>query len=165
MPLLTLAATLAAKFAPSLIGKLTGSDKAEKIAENVVNIAKSATGQNDPDQAVKILDDNPEIALKFQQEIHMYELSIAQEETKRILAEAENLKNINNTIVAAIYKVPTGFIWEHIPSAVYVLWAMVLGVYVVSRGKEKITDTKLHALQEGKNPSSLDISGILGKIL
>jgi hypothetical protein len=75
------------------------------------------------------------------------------------------LDYLGSQVFTAIYKVPTGFIWEHIPSAVYVLWAMVLGVYVVSRGKEKITDTKLHALQEGKNPSSLDISGILGKIL
>ena len=68
LPLIGLALSLASKFAPSLIGKLTGSDKAEEVAEKVVDIAKVATGQDDPQEAAKAVEANPEIALQFQRD-------------------------------------------------------------------------------------------------
>ena len=65
-----LAMSLAAKFLPSLIGKLTGSDKAEEVAENVVNIATRITGKEDPSEITKALEENPQLALEFQQDLH-----------------------------------------------------------------------------------------------
>jgi hypothetical protein len=77
LPLIALAISLASKFAPSLIGKLTKSDKAEQVAEKVIGFAKAVTGQDNPEDAVKTIEANPELALQFQRDLHDYELELA----------------------------------------------------------------------------------------
>lgn len=190
LPLLGIATSLISEFAPTLIGKITGSDKAEEVAENVVGIAKSVTGQDDPEKAVNILKTNPEIALKFQKELHTYELTKIQEETKRLQivnstmqAEATSGKGIQafwrpfngilfgitlfcdyfiSQIVLAISD-PQFFTWQHIPGNVYSLWAMVLGVAAGSRGVEKVAKTKKYAEANGIGLTKKDILKEFGK--
>lgn len=82
-PLLPIAISLVSKYAPSLIGKLTGSDKAEEIAEQVVGFAQVATGQDNAEDAKRKMDANPELALQFQRDLHSYELALAEIEYKK----------------------------------------------------------------------------------
>jgi len=77
LPLIPLAMKLVSAFAPSLIGKLTKSDKAEEIAEKVMGFAQAVTGQDDPEKAVKAIEADPELALEFQRDLHAYELELA----------------------------------------------------------------------------------------
>lgn len=198
--LLSVATSLASKFVPSLIGKLTNNDGAEEVAEKVVNVAKNVTGKEDPKEAEEILSGNPDLALEFQKEVHTYEISLAREETERIKAinrtmQAESkgegiqsfwrpfngvmfaitlfLDYFGSQVAMLIFDyigngIPNDFSWTHIPAGIYSLWALVLGVYVVSRGKEKVTQTKATAL--GSKASKKDLvkefgKGIIGNIL
>lgn len=83
LPLIPIAISLASRFAPSLIGKLTGSDTAAEVAEKVVDMAKVVTGQNDPTEAAKAIEANPELALEYQRELHGYELALKEIEYKK----------------------------------------------------------------------------------
>jgi len=86
VPLIPLALSLA-QFAPKLIGWLAGDnagDKAEHVAETVVNIATTLTGQQNPQQAVQAIQNNPELQLKFQEQANEYALGLAREETARM---------------------------------------------------------------------------------
>lgn len=94
LPIIPLAISLAAKFGPSLIGKLAG-DKAEETAGKVVEIAQAVTGKDDPSEAATAINANPEIALKFQEGLRSFELAVYQEDTKR-------LNTINETFRAEL---------------------------------------------------------------
>ncbi len=184
-----LAMSLAAKFLPSLIGKLTGSNKAEEIAENVVNIAKVVTGKEDVSDAAKALEENPQLALEYQQELHTYELGIEQEQTKRL--EAVNVtmraEAVSGSILQRIWRpingllfgitlfldyvgsqiilalVESEWVWSHIPAGVYMLWSGVLGVAVISRGTEKIAKTKAITKANGTTFGNFDAVKEFGK--
>lgn len=189
MPIPFLAMSLAAKFLPSLISKLTGSDKAGEVAEDVVNIARRITGKEDPSEVTKALEGNPQLALEFQQELHNYELELEREYTKQ-------LETVNATMreearaggIQAFWRpfngilfgvtiwcdyflaqiimpyVNSKIVWEHVPMPVYVLWAGVLGVTAASRGKEKITKMKAEVVA-GRIPalSGLNVVKEFGK--
>lgn len=189
MPLPFLAMSLAAKFLPSLIGKLTGSDKAEEIAEDVVNMATTITGKGDVSEAAKALEENPQLALEFQQELHNYELGLEREQTKRLetvnqtmRAEAMSgswaqrswrpwngflfgitlfLDYVGSQIILAV--MDSAWVWHHIPAGVYMLWTGVLGVAVISRGTEKIAKTKSIAKANGQSLEGLNVIKEFGK--
>jgi len=82
LPLLPLAMSLA-QYAPKLVGWLAG-DKAEDTAEKVVDIAKTVTGFQDPQQAVEAIKQDPELQLKFQQQANEYALGLEREFTKQM---------------------------------------------------------------------------------
>lgn len=189
MPLPLLAMSLAAKFLPSLIGKLTGSDRAEEVAENVVNMATRITGKEDVSEATKVLEANPQLALEYQQGLHNYELSIEQEHTRKLeivnstmQAEAVSgswaqrgwrpfngflfgctlfLDYVGSQIVLALAE--SAYPWQHIPAGVYMLWTGVLGVTAISRGTEKIAKTKAIAQANGQTLQGFDALKEFGK--
>jgi len=82
IPLIPLAMSLA-QFAPKLVGWLAG-DKAENTAETVIDIAKSVTGYQDPQQAADAIIQNPELRIKFQEQATQLELGLEREYTERL---------------------------------------------------------------------------------
>jgi len=90
--LIPIAISLAAKFAPDLIGKLAGN-KAGVVAEKVVSMAQSITGFSDPQKAHDTLFTNEELGLEYKQDLLDFNLNIYKEDTKRLEA-------VNTTMVA-----------------------------------------------------------------
>lgn len=78
-PLIPIALQLAAQFAPSIIGKLTGSANAENVAAHVVGIAQTITGTPTPEAAFEAIKADPAKVLEFQ-------LALAQNEKEIELA-------------------------------------------------------------------------------
>lgn len=111
--LIPLAIQLAAKFAPTLVGKLTGSDKAEHVAEKVIDFAKGVTGKEDAEEAAKVLEANPELALKFQQALYTYELGIEQEQTKRLEAVNRTMQTeaVSGSVLQRIWRPINGLLF------------------------------------------------------
>lgn len=66
MPLIPIAMALA-QFAPGIIKLLTGSDKAEDVAGQVVGIAQTITGTSDGETALAAIKADPGKVLEFQQ--------------------------------------------------------------------------------------------------
>lgn len=89
---LTIAMGLA-QFAPSIVKWLTGSDKAGDVAEKVVDIAKTVTGQDQPDAALKAIQADPNLALQFKTKIEENKV-----ELERLAVEAA--KAVNTTMQA-----------------------------------------------------------------
>lgn len=58
-----------ANLAPSLIKIFTGSDKAEKVAESVVNIAKTVTGTTNAEDALTEIQADPDKLLAFREAV------------------------------------------------------------------------------------------------
>ena len=83
---------LAQQFLPSLVGSLMG-DKAEAVAESVVSMAQGVTGTASPDDAMKALAANPEMALRYKEKLIDFQTVELQEETKR-------LQSVNATMQA-----------------------------------------------------------------
>ena len=189
LPLIPIAIKLASAFAPSLIGKLTGSNKAKEIAEEVVGLANIVTEEDDPREVVKTLEANPEMALRFQQDLHVYELGLEQERTKQLEAVNRTMQAeaVSGSTLQRIWRpfngllfgftlfldyvgsqiilaaIGSAYAWQHIPASVYILWTGVLGVAAVSRGKEKVTKTKALALAEGLQLGNSDMLRDFGK--
>ena len=63
-PLIPIAGSLIANLVPELF-KLFGTEKQAEVATKVMDIAKSVTGINDPDEAAKAIAADPTIALQF----------------------------------------------------------------------------------------------------
>lgn len=89
---LSIALFAAKTWGPSLVGKLMG-DKAEKVADDVVSLAKGITGKKDASEAMEALKSDPNLALEFQQSLMSYSLELEREETIR-------LKTVNETMQA-----------------------------------------------------------------
>lgn len=66
MPLIPIAMALA-QFAPGIIKLLTGSEKAEEVASQVVGIAQTVTGTGTPEEALAAIKADPNKVLEFQQ--------------------------------------------------------------------------------------------------
>lgn len=64
----SIAMTLA-PYAPKIIKWLSGSDKAEQAAEQVVQVAQAITGKDDALQAVEAIKADPALALQFRQSV------------------------------------------------------------------------------------------------
>lgn len=61
-----------ARFAPS-IARLLGGEDAERVASQVLDVAKKITGEEDPLSMATLLSENPEMLIEFQKEIIRYE--------------------------------------------------------------------------------------------
>ena len=164
--LIAIALSLAAKFAPALLGKLF-SKKAEDVAEKVVKIASSLTGQTELTKIEEAFNANPELGLKFQEAANSLTMQLMQEDTKRIEAvnatmQAETLSDsfaqrfwrpwngfcfslailadyFFLPLIIGSYSIPITL--EHIPQWVYIMWSTVLGATAWTRGQEKIAKT------------------------
>lgn len=64
---------LATQFGPGLVRLLAG-DKAGEVAEQVVSVAQEMTGAQDPDHAMAILEQNPELAAQVRMKYAEIEL-------------------------------------------------------------------------------------------
>ena len=65
MPLIPVALSLAAQFAPDIIKYFTKSDTAGVVAAKVIDIAQAVTGTTTPDAATEALQADPALALQF----------------------------------------------------------------------------------------------------
>nr|WP_198982701.1 hypothetical protein [Herbaspirillum sp. ASV7] len=102
MPLLPIAMALA-QFAPMIAGWLGGSN-AEKVATQVVGIAKTVTGLSSPEAAVAALQADPNLAYQYQKAVldNQAQLAeIAKEVTiAEITADQANTAAVNQSIQA-----------------------------------------------------------------
>lgn len=64
-----------AQFVPS-IARLLGGEDAERVAMQVVDIAKKITGQEDASSIISILQKNPEMLIDFQREVIRFETDV-----------------------------------------------------------------------------------------
>lgn len=62
---ITIALALAGQFAPSIIKHFTNSETAGVVAGKVIDIAKTVTGREDPEQAMEVLREDPALAAQF----------------------------------------------------------------------------------------------------
>ena len=101
----TLALALA-NFAPSIIKLFTGSDKDAAVAQKVVDVARAVTGQPSGSEALAAIQQNPDLALKLEQEAHRHAEEIARMRQASELAELEAdkaaLQTVNATMQAEI---------------------------------------------------------------
>lgn len=65
-PLVPAAIAIATEFGPSLVRWLTGSDKAEEVAEKIATVAQEVTGTGSPDAALTKLRADPQLVAQFQ---------------------------------------------------------------------------------------------------
>jgi len=109
MPLIPIAMALA-QFAPGIIKLLTGSDKAEEVASQVVGIAQTVTGTGDPESALAAIKADPNKVLEFQQAMSAqqvdlekaYLADVASARARDIaLAQAGQINHRANILVAA----------------------------------------------------------------
>lgn len=77
LPLIGLAASLAAEFAPGLVRNLAGDDAGE-VADKVIGIAQDITGQADAEKAIGVLRADPEAILAFKRRAAELEIEIEQ---------------------------------------------------------------------------------------
>lgn len=96
MPLIPIAMALG-QFAPWIVKMLTGSDKAEDIAEHVVGIAQTITGEVSPDAALAAIKADPNKVLEFQQAINAQKADIE----KAYLLDTQNARARDMAYVAA----------------------------------------------------------------
>lgn len=90
---ITIALSLAAKFAPQAIKWLGGGDKSQAVAAKMLDIATTVTGQPEPQKAMAALEANPELALQYQKAVMDNAL-----ELERLAAQ--NAADINTTMRA-----------------------------------------------------------------
>lgn len=79
---------------PSIAGWIAGDDAEEK-ANEAIELAKQVTGIDDPQNAVDTLQQNPELAIKYQVALleHQYKMAkLDLEDTKAHLKDTENAR-------------------------------------------------------------------------
>lgn len=82
-----------AQFVPSITKMITGSDKAEKVAATVVDIAKAVTKQQSGEDAISAMKQDPALVLEYQKAI------LAKDSELNTLVNA-NASDINKTMQA-----------------------------------------------------------------
>lgn len=82
-----------AQFVPQIAKWITGSDKAEQVAQKAVDIANAVTGKSSGDEAIKALQADPKLVLQYRQAV------LAQELSFQALA-VQNAADINKTMQA-----------------------------------------------------------------
>lgn len=82
-----------AQFVPQLTKWITGSDKAEAVAQKAIDIAKNVTGAPTGDEAVTALKADPALVLQYRQAVLAQEL-----EFERLAVQ--NASDINKTMQA-----------------------------------------------------------------
>ena len=164
LPLIPIAISLAAKFAPMLLGKLFG-DKAEKTAGKVISIANGALGGGiAPENLLAAMEQDSAATLAFQKAANDLASKLYEEDTKRLKAVNITMQAESRSVSLAqrLWRPFNGFlfgisIWcdyflapiiisltkselnlAHVPMEVYLLWSSVLGVTAWGRTKEKL---------------------------
>ena len=109
MPLIPIAMALA-QFAPGIIKLLTGSDKAEAVAEQVVGIAQTVTGTDSPDAALAAIKADPNKVLEFQQAMSAQQVDLEKAYLADV-ASAREMQIAGHSPVPAIlsYLVTVGY--------------------------------------------------------
>lgn len=77
LPLLALA-----KFVPTIAGWM-GGDDAEETTATVIDVAKQVTGIDDDDQAIKAIEENPDLQVDFQLAMNPVIIARLENETKQ----------------------------------------------------------------------------------
>ncbi len=90
MDLITIAMGLS-QFVPQITKWVTGSDKAEQVAQKAIDIAKSVTGAQTGDDALKALQADPALVLQYRKAV------LDQEVSFQALA-VQNAGDINKTM-------------------------------------------------------------------
>lgn len=83
IPLLPIALKMAAAYAPQLIGMLAQSEKAEQVAEAVVQIAKDATGAQSPEDALQRMERDPALRVEFARLANERDIQLAEIDDRR----------------------------------------------------------------------------------
>lgn len=73
-----------ANFAAPKLAKWIFGDDGEKVATQVLDVAKSVTGKDDAQDAAAVLKANPELLIEFQRQTQAMEVRLLEEETKRL---------------------------------------------------------------------------------
>lgn len=108
-----------ANFALPKLAKWIFGEDGEAVANEVVDLAKSVTGAKDPEEALSILQANPDLVLEFQRQAAAIEIRL-------IEADMETLKEVNATIRAE-YASNDKFVKRWRPTFGYVMaltWAV-----------------------------------------
>lgn len=82
-----------AQFVPQIAKWITGSDKAEQVAQKAVDIAMTVTGKTTGDESIKALQADPNLVLQYRKAV------LDQEVTFQSLA-VQNASDINKTMQA-----------------------------------------------------------------
>lgn len=89
---ITIAMSLA-QFVPQITKWVTGSDKAEQVAQKAIEIAQTVTGKPTGDQALAALQADPALVLQYRQAVLAQEVSFQQ-------LAVQNASEINQTMRA-----------------------------------------------------------------
>jgi hypothetical protein len=81
------------QFVPQLVKWISGSDKAESVAQKAIDIAQAVTGQSTGDAALKALQANPDLVITYRKAV------LEQEVTFQQLA-VQNAADVNATMRA-----------------------------------------------------------------
>ena len=171
-PLIPLAISLATKFAPALIGKLVGekagsvAEKVVGLAQSVTGLADPEKAHDkimaDPASQLEF----EKAMMNLELELYREDTKRLETVNATMRAESESKSWAQRTwrpfngflygitlfcdyfISQVIFmfikaKYPLfSFTWEHVPPAVYMMWATVLGVAAGTRGWEKVSIAK-----------------------
>lgn len=80
-----------AQFVPQLTRWITGSDKAEQVAQKAIDIAQAVTGQPSGDAALKALQADPNLVLAYRKAVLDQEVAFQE-------MAVQNAKDINTTM-------------------------------------------------------------------
>lgn len=92
---ITIAMSLA-QFVPQIAKWVTGSDKAEQVAQKAIDIAKNMTGAPTGEDALETLKTNPELVLQYRQAVLDQETEFARlalEETRTYIADTADARH------------------------------------------------------------------------
>lgn len=126
------------------IARWIGGDDAEKVTKDVVGMARSITGTDSDEAALTALQQNPELALAFQQSWQSYELSLEKELTKRHEADMKSdswlSKNVRPlvllTVTVAVFVatfIPPAYVPKEKYQYLTELCTWAFGYYFISR--------------------------------
>lgn len=96
---ITIALALASQFAPGIIKHFTNSDTAATVAGQVIQIAKTVTGKEDPVEAQKALQLDPVLAMQFQTAVMQNETALQ----VAYLGDTQNARERDMTLAKAGY--------------------------------------------------------------
>lgn len=94
---ITIALTLASRYAPDIIKYFSNSETAGTVASQVIDIAKTVTGRDTPEAAAEALNVDPALAIQFKTSVMQNETELE----KAFLADVQNARNRDVEIVKA----------------------------------------------------------------
>jgi hypothetical protein len=126
-PLISAALQLA-PMVPRLTRLLAG-DKAADVAEKVIDVTTAIAGVDEPEQAIEVIQQNPELQLQLQQQLNEFVIAEMEQEN-------ETLRTINKTIqTEAISNDPFVRRWRpffgYTVAVTWFLLMLALGIVIV----------------------------------